>query len=221
MALRHIIWDWNGTLLDDVDACVAAINVLLARRGLPRVDRARYTEVFAFPVIDYYRRLGFDFEREDWHALATEYHVVYDHESAAAPLRPGTADLLAALRARGIDLSVLSACEQARLDAMMAARGVRDSFRKVCGRADVYAHSKLTLGRELLNGGRWKAAESLLVGDTTHDHEVALALGVPCLLMTGGHQSRARLEACGCPLAPDMRGVARFVEEEDHAAIPP
>jgi phosphoglycolate phosphatase len=211
MSFRHIIWDWNGTLLDDADACVTAINVLLGRRRLPRVDRTRYVEVFAFPVKDYYHRLGFDFTREDWHALATEYHEVYDRVSADAPLRPGTRERLAALRQAGLDMSILSACEQARLEAMMAVRGVREFFGQVCGRSDVYAHSKLDLGRELLNGGRWAPRETLLVGDTTHDCEVARDLGVPCLLMTGGHQSEARLAACGCPLVPDMEGVGRFV----------
>jgi phosphoglycolate phosphatase len=50
---RHIIWDWNGTLLDDVDYSVGVMNILLRRRGLPALDRARYHVVFDFPVRDY------------------------------------------------------------------------------------------------------------------------------------------------------------------------
>ena len=34
-AHRHLIWDWNGTLLDDLDLSVDVMNTLLARRGLP------------------------------------------------------------------------------------------------------------------------------------------------------------------------------------------
>ena len=206
---NHVIWDWNGTLLDDVEACVQAINILLGRRGMPRVDRARYTAVFGFPVQEYYRQLGFDFGREDWNRVAAEYHDVYDMVAVNAPLRAGARATLEQCRGAGLALSVLSACEQVRLEQMMRERGVHACFERICGRADVYAHSKLELGRELLSAGRWRAHESVLVGDTTHDCEVAQALGIACLLMTGGHQSEARLRPCGCPLVADMDGVRR------------
>lgn len=57
-----ILWDWNGTLLDDVQLCVDALNRLLARYGYPqRYDRDQYRAIFGFPVQEYYARAGFDF----------------------------------------------------------------------------------------------------------------------------------------------------------------
>jgi hypothetical protein len=108
---KHLIWDWNGTLLDDAAACVAAINTLLARRRLPQVSRQQYLDVFDFPVRNYYLQLGFDFAREDWDRLTEEYHAEYAETSRQSPLRAGTQAALAALQAAGLSLSVLSASE--------------------------------------------------------------------------------------------------------------
>ena len=205
--IRHVIWDWNGTLLDDVQACVGAINVLLRRRNLPEVTPATYADVFEFPVKNYYLRLGFDFARDDWDRVAAEYHAVYAVTSVGAPLRTGALAVLQELKRRGLILSVLSACELSLLKRMMAERGILDCFEHVYGLSDLYAHSKIELGRTMLSDTGLAPGETLLVGDTTHDCDVARAMGCRCLLMTGGHQSAAKLKACGCPMVDDVEGV--------------
>jgi phosphoglycolate phosphatase len=213
MPVRNIIWDWNGTLLDDVQACVDAINVLLDRRKLPGITRDQYIDIFDFPVRDYYLKLGFNLEMEDWHGLATEYHEVYAVASAETMLRPGAIRTLDRFKDAGISLSVLSACELTLLRQMMDQRGILSYFEHIYGLSDLYAHSKLSLGHDMLNSTGLSRAESLLVGDTTHDAEVAAALGMSCLLMTGGHQSAAKLNCCNCPLVPDMDSVYRHLTE--------
>jgi len=64
IALKHIIWDWNGTILDDRWLTIAAMNSVLARRNMDEITEDQYLQVFTFPVIEYYRRLGFKFEKE-------------------------------------------------------------------------------------------------------------------------------------------------------------
>ncbi|MBR7160424.1 MAG: hypothetical protein IKD20_05250 [Clostridia bacterium] len=59
---KCIIYDWNGTLLNDVDLCYDLLLVLLDKYGLPRISMDRYKEVFTFPIIDYYRAVGFNFD---------------------------------------------------------------------------------------------------------------------------------------------------------------
>ena len=57
MCPELILWDWNGTLLDDVDLCVDALNRLLAGFGYPqRYDHERYRAIFGFPIEEYYVR---------------------------------------------------------------------------------------------------------------------------------------------------------------------
>lgn len=210
---RHIIWDWNGTLLDDVQACADAINVLLSRRSMPAITLEQYLNVFAFPVRNYYLKLGFDFTRDRWDDVAVEYHEAYARTSAASPLRPGTPAALDLLKARGIGISVLSACEFQLLKRMMAQRGVLEQFEHVYGLSDLFAHSKLDLGHALLQQGGLSREDTLLVGDTTHDHEVAQALGISCLLMSGGHQAESKLAGLGCPVCPDYKRVIDYILE--------
>jgi phosphoglycolate phosphatase len=208
---KHVIWDWNGTLLDDARACAEAINVLLQRRHLPPVSFQQYLDVFDFPVRDYYLQLGFDFSRDDWNSVAEEYHAVYAVTSAHAPLRQGTLATLQALHSKGVLLSVLSACELTLLRRMIDERGILGFFEHIYGLSDLFAHSKVDLGQALLNNSGLARDEAILVGDTTHDFEVARAMGIPCLLMTGGHQSGAKLSPCGCPVVSSLDAVLEYI----------
>ena len=80
MELNHIIWDWNGTLLDDRWLCVDAINKSLLLRNLPVIDENRYLEIFCFPVEKYYLKLGFDFEKEPFTISGSEFIKNYKLE---------------------------------------------------------------------------------------------------------------------------------------------
>lgn len=203
----HIIWDWNGTLLDDLQACVDAINILLARRSLPTVTVEQYLDLFDFPVKNYYLKLGFDFTRDNWTAVAEEYHAAYAKTSADSPLRHGTREALDTLEANGIGVSVLSASELGLLKRMIRERHIEHYFKHIYGLNDLFAASKLELGHAMLRKSGLPRSGTLMVGDTLHDHEVATAMGVPCLLMSGGHQSRRKLENMGGPVASDLGGV--------------
>ena len=94
---------------------------------------------------------------------------------------------------------------------MMTERGILHFFGRIYGLSNLYAHSKVDLGHTLLAESGIPTAGTLLVGDTTHDFEVASALGVTCLLMTGGHQSEAKLATCGCPITHSLAGVLEFI----------
>ena len=98
-----ILWDWNGTLLDDVQLCEDALNRLLARFGYPqRYDREQYRAIFGFPVQDYYARAGFDFARHSFDELARSFMEDYIPASAACPLLDGAREALEAFRAAGL-----------------------------------------------------------------------------------------------------------------------
>jgi phosphoglycolate phosphatase len=203
---RHLIWDWNGTLLDDVQACVRSINHLLTRRSLTALDEERYRRVFGFPVRGYYATLGFDFACEDWDALAREFHEQYDIEARDSSLRDGIVGLLAMLSARKVPMSVLSASESSILGRMLETHAISHHFAHICGLSDLYAGSKVQLGRKLLERLALPPAEVLLIGDTIHDYEVACELQCRCVLLAGGHQATDRLLQCECPVltSPDQ-----------------
>lgn len=211
--INHIIWDWNGTLLDDIAACVGAINLMLARRGLTELDHDRYRDIFGFPVRGFYLDIGFDLETEDWDTVAREYHRAYLALAADAHLRRGAHRILQWIDSRGISMSLLSASEQSILEDMLADRGISGLFSGVYGLDNLHAVSKLDLGRTLLADLRVVPDKALLIGDTIHDYEVASVLGCRCLLLAGGHQAAHRLAGCGCALASGLDEVQRIIED--------
>jgi phosphoglycolate phosphatase len=202
--IKHIVWDWNGTLVDDVSACVETINVLLHRRGKPPVSRERYIEIFDFPVKDYYLTLGFDFSTENWDDIAHEFHEIYERTARHAPLREGIVEMLDMMRSRGLPMSILSASETSILEKMLVARNIRSYFTGIYGLDNLYAHSKLALGKVMMSEIGIPAHNVLLIGDTKHDFEVARDLGIGCVLVAGGHQAEHRLAKCGCRVLPGI-----------------
>ena len=89
----HVIWDFNGTVYNDVDACIRSANRLLTAHGLtPFSTVTEYRERFGFPIIDYYRRMGFDFDVTPYDELAVEWVDYYMEETST----PANASLLLA-----------------------------------------------------------------------------------------------------------------------------
>jgi phosphoglycolate phosphatase len=209
-SFQHIIWDWNGTLLDDTQASVNAVNGMLSARHLPALDVPTYREHFGFPVRDFYRAVGFRLETEDWDAMAREFHDRFLADTSLS-LHAEAPRMLAWFEAAGIGQSVLSASEQSILEAMLAAFGVARFFTHVCGVDNLYGHSKLDLGRTLLGRLGVQPERILLIGDSLHDHEVAAALNVQGLLVAQGHQSYARLAHSGTPVLHSLAELPRWL----------
>ncbi|MEM7391982.1 MAG: HAD family hydrolase [Verrucomicrobiota bacterium] len=194
---KHIIWDWNGTLLNDAWLNLDVMNGLLRDRNMPTMSVERYMAVFDFPVIDYYRRLGFDFEVEPFEKVGTEFIVEYERRRHECELQDGARSLLDRIREAGLQQSILSAYQHNTLEEMLREHGIMELFDHVMGLGDHYAASKLALGHELMKEVQAEPHECLLIGDTAHDHEVATAIGADCLLIPSGNHSKERLEECG------------------------
>lgn len=208
MKVSHIIWDWNGTLLDDTQACVNSINVLLAKRGVPTLNLPRYRDLFGFPVIDFYRRINFPLGSENWNSVAREFHDVFLADTTFK-LQSATVETLQRIQSKEIQQSVLSASEQSILDGMLQTYGIRDFFTHVYGVNNLYGDSKIEIGHKLLTQLTIPSENVVIVGDTLHDVEVAQALGVSCVLIAQGHQSRKRLEQAGVPVFEDLDAFCR------------
>lgn len=199
MLYDHIAWDFNGTILDDVRSGVGATNILLRRRGLPTVDSLDYYySVFCFPIIDYYRRIGFDFTKESYDDVAVEWAIEYRRLAKAAPLREGVLPLMQALTAHGIPQTVLSASEQALLHEQLTSLGVAEYLEGAFGRDDHSGGDKSALVLSFRD--RRKPGRTLFIGDTDHDVTCARAAGFDCALIAGGHQGKDRLLSCGVPV---------------------
>lgn len=198
----HLLWDFNGTVFDDVEACRQSVNHMLGERDLPLLSLEDYREVFDFPVSAYYARVGFNFSREPFEVLApiwvAEYHIRSRESVVFADVR----EAMSRIRAMGIRQEILSATEAAMLEGQIRALGLDRDVDGWNGMETIHAAGKESLALA------WRAAHPearvLFVGDTTHDAHVAAMMGADCVLFDRGHMSRARLSACGLPIIHDF-----------------
>ena len=218
MNYTHILWDFNGTLLDDVGVGIESVNLLLTRRGLPPLrSRAEYHAHFRFPIIEYYRSLGFDFEKEPYKTLADEWVEEYNAREARAPLCPHVIPALEYIKSKNVPQILFSATEKDMLAAQVKRLGVGAYFTELLGADDVYAHGKIAVGKAWV--ARTRPGRALLIGDTLHDAEAAREMGVECVLIAAGHQARATLQTANLPVLGDAGEVPAFLRKTGDAAL--
>jgi len=207
-----ILWDFNGTILDDVDAGIISVNTLLRRRGLKTLDtREDYYKVFGFPIIEYYRRLGFNFEKEDYKTkIAPEWVAEYIENSKSSGVRQGVIELLELFKETGLKQTVISASESKMLDSQLRALGIRDYFDELYGLDNIHAAGKNSLGRF------WRQnnpnAKALFLGDTKHDAEVADEIHADCILIEGGHSLPKDLKNTGHIVATNFFDIINKIK---------
>ncbi len=212
MPPKVLVWDWNGTILDDVLLCYEIENEMLRNRRMPEIpDLARYLDTFSFPICDYYRVLGYTFLDESYEALSVEFNARYAAQYRQCPLRAGAVQALQAFQRAGVSQMLLSATKQERLIEQAQEFGVSSYFDDLVGMTDDLAHSKVERARmRLLEHGE-RPENVLFLGDTDHDFAAASAVGAPCMLVTGGHQSEAVLKRTGAPVFSDFAELVRTV----------
>jgi len=212
-AYAHIIWDWNGTLLDDLNLCLEIINNLLNKNSLPPVSLAYYLDVFGFPVRDYYQNIGFDFEKESFEIISTEFITAYEKGRPNCLLMTGARETLGWLSSTGYTQSILSASKQAYLNKAVLDYGIKNYFISINGLDNHHAAGKFDLAKEFMAAQNLNPKSVLLIGDTLHDAEIANSLGVDCWLIPNGHQSRQRLGSAGVPILDSLLNLSNQIQK--------
>ena len=189
-----IIWDFNGTLLNDTTECINTINELLIKRNLPQLTKERYKAIFGFPVFDYYKKLGFDFSTESWKKVAAEFMTAYHAKENSFSLFENAKETLAYFKKKGYRQYILSAMKTDSLTKLLSSYEIETFFDGVYGLDHHYADGKIALGKEFMAKEQLNPTDCILLGDTVHDAEVADALCINCTLISDGHQSYERLK---------------------------
>lgn len=190
---KNIVWDWNGTLLDDLEVSVETINRILLENELAPISVEHYRSIFGFPVKAYYQQIGFDFSRHSWEAVSIDFIDTYRQLAGDLQLTSGIRPVLQGLQERGYKLYILSALKEDVLHEMLESYHLNQFFKAIYGAEDIYASGKVTRGEELVRHEMLDTEQTVMIGDTLHDAEVADALGFDIILFSGGHNSRERL----------------------------
>ena len=201
----YILWDWNGTLLDDTKAAFDTLNIMLGKRGAKPINMQFYLDNFAFPVRPFYEAIGMVLENEDWDALAQEYHDIY-HAQKSHRLNPLAMDAIAMVEKAGVRQSIISALRQDLLERDTSAFGVRNHMEFAAGVDNLDGASKVVRAHKLLEELRSIHPETrrfVMIGDALHDKEVADSLGIECILCGVGSHAAWRLRKVA-PTADDL-----------------
>jgi phosphoglycolate phosphatase len=210
--IEAVIWDWNGTLLDDVEVSILAMNQLLLKRNYPVLDAGTYKSIFTFPVKDYYAAAGVCFDTHEWKTVAMEFISNYRESVPKSGLHAPALKVLEFFRSRQTRQFILSAMEQDFLEETIAIRNIEHYFEKIVGLNNHYAATKTETAKLLVKEINLPPDRILMFGDTIHDFEVAQDAGIACVLVADGHQSCERLETTGCRVISGLGELMEIVK---------
>ena len=201
---RHIIWDWNGTLLNDVDLSLSIINKILTNRGIKELSLEGYRNIFTFPVRNYYEFAGINLKKYSFEEVGKEWIEEYEKRRLECRLFNGAEQVLNSTLEKTGGQSILSAYSQSSLEEIILHFELNMYFTYLTGLDHIYATGKKDLAKSLLKRLKIDREKILLVGDTIHDYEVASETGIKCVLISNGHQSRERLLECKVPVLNNL-----------------
>lgn len=213
MKYKYVIWDFNGTVLDDTGLSIRSINKVLKKRNLKELSGLSDLQaVFCFPVKEYYRKLGMDFSEEPYEIPADEWVKEYTDNMFTAELMPGVENALKKVKNSGAKQIILSASERNMLITQIKKLGVEKYFDEILGCDNVYAGGKAHIAAEWIDKtSRDSFFPAVMIGDTDHDYEVAQKLGCDCVLYSGGFMSQEKLMKFGVPVFDTMEEIVSYI----------
>ncbi|MFD7628504.1 HAD family hydrolase [Streptomyces sp. NPDC059851] len=216
-ATWHIVWDWNGTLLHDIDAVISATNASFAEFGFPPITLERYRELYVVPVPKFYERLMGRLPTDaEWAVMDEAFHRHYWVAAEAAGLTDGAPALLRDWQADGSTQSLLSLAPHDRLVPLVREYGIEQHFLRVDGRTGPSHSSKaahLVRHMAALEAGGVTPTRTVLIGDAVDDAVAAAHVGARAVLYTGGSHSRSSLESAGVPVVDSLAEAVATARE--------
>ncbi|MEZ0094340.1 HAD family hydrolase [Streptacidiphilus sp. EB129] len=212
----HLVWDWNGTLFDDVEAVVAASNAAMAEIDLAPLTVEEYRERYRIPVIDFYvALLGRRPSPEEWERMDASFHRHYSDRRDGCGLTAGAERVL---RDWSGSQSLLSMYGHAELVPLVRRFGLERHFLRVDGRVSAGGLSGKSehLARHLealAAHGDIVPSRTVLIGDVVDDARAAAHVGAHAVLFAGGAHARRDLEAVGVPVADTLDEAVGYARE--------
>ncbi|WP_406740265.1 HAD family hydrolase [Streptomyces atratus] len=211
----HLVWDWNGTLLDDNEAVVGATNAAFGEVGLEPITLEQYREMYCIPIPRFYERLMGRLPTEaEWERMDGIFHQYYTEQRAACGLTEGAEELLTQWQLAGRSQSLLSMYGHDQLVHVVRGYGIERRFVRVDGRTGPSGGSKTRhMERHIAALDGISVEYTVVIGDAVDDAVAAAHVGAKAVLYTGGSHSRASLEAAGVPVVDSLAEAAQLAEQ--------
>ncbi|MFE7452842.1 HAD family hydrolase [Streptomyces griseus] len=213
----HLVWDWNGTLLDDTQAVIRATNAAFAEIELAPITLEQYREMYTIPIPRFYERfLGRLPTEAEWERMDGVFHRYYAEQRVGCGLTAGVEELLHGWQRAGRSQSLLSMYGHDQLVPVVRGYGIEPRFVRVEGRTGPSGGSKaLHMERHfeaLAAVGGIAPEHSVVIGDALDDAVAAAHVGARAVLYTGGSHSRSSLEGAGVPVVDSLGETVALAE---------
>lgn len=209
-AFSCVLWDWNGTLVDDADVALDSVNDMLLKRNMSSIDKDFYLRSCSTPIINFYKKI-FDLDRVDYEDLLKEFNDGYHLHMGDSGLMKGALGVLKRLKEQGTTQVIVSSSAQKELLTFMKRFEVECYFSAVLGADNYYSESKLQRAISFLTENNITPQNVAVIGDTLHDHEIAKALNSECFLISNGHQCKDDLLQSGSIVLDDILEVNLYI----------
>lgn len=213
MQYKYIFWDFNGTVIDDVQVALTCVNDMLDRRGKPHINMEQYYDYVETPIIGFYRHILTP-EELDFDVISRDYHSDYARHGDMLKLADGIYELIHELKDAGAHQYIITATHTDEANALLKEFGIRDCFDEVLGAGNLLAESKAGRALELFDSLGIDRNEAIFIGDTLHDLETANVLGIDCILVAYGHQGKKLLGSHNAYTVDTPADIRRVLYDE-------
>jgi len=209
----HVVWDWNGTLVDDLPIVVESVNGALEAIGEAPIGADAYRAYYTRPVGRFYERLlDRPISAEEWATLDRVFHERYGAALDRVPLAIDAVDAIEAVADRGWSQSILSMWWEEDLVACVTKRGLYDRMNLVQGNRNDSGGEKAAHLRLHLDALGLSPGSVVMIGDSLDDAAAAASVGTGCVLYDGGSHDRSELEGTGVSVADSLMAALVIAE---------
>ncbi len=212
MKYSLVLWDYNGTIMDDVHAALGSVNDMLTKRGQPTIDIERYYSAIVTPIWGFYQEV-FEPGSITMEEAIAEFASGCKKHQKSNPLMQGVEDTIRYLYDSGVRQAVVSSSNVDLITDSLRSLGIDNYFHRILGLSDFYVGDKVFLAKEYLEETDTDASKVLVIGDTLMDYQMSRELNCDCVLLSAGHQSKTCLLTAGVPVIDSLSELIKYVKE--------
>lgn len=208
---KVIIWDFNGTLIDDVNAALSSVNDMLDKRNLPEITFEQYASYVDTPIIKFYEHIFDDLYSMDFNEIALEFNTGYDKHLPEKAVMESAEEMLEYFNSKGKLQTVISATHIDKVTKRLGEFGLREYFDKILAHTNLIAEDKTHLAVKYFAEKQIQPEEAVVIGDCVADFKMAQAIGADCILTTKGHQSRVEFAETSAIIIDSLSELKNYI----------